>query len=87
MCGMKIVPVNVTKQGEIDMEDLLKKCVKHGNDLAAIMVRCFVKQWSHSCFTLRLLILLHMEFLTTTFGKFVILFTSTAVKFTLMVPT
>lgn len=29
MCGMKVVPVNVNKEGSIDMEDLTRKVVVH----------------------------------------------------------
>merc|ERR1712070_446724 len=38
MCGMKVVKVKVTKQGEIDMDHLRAQCEKHKDRLASIMI-------------------------------------------------
>ena len=36
---MKIVGVKNNNKGEIDMDDLVAKCEKHADKLAAVMVR------------------------------------------------
>ncbi|MDC0030236.1 aminomethyl-transferring glycine dehydrogenase [Pseudomonadota bacterium] len=38
MAGMKVVPINCDKKGNIDLEDLSEKASKHSNELAAIMI-------------------------------------------------
>uniref|UniRef100_A0A7S1XDE1 Glycine cleavage system P protein n=1 Tax=Compsopogon caeruleus TaxID=31354 RepID=A0A7S1XDE1_9RHOD len=38
MCGMKIVPVGCDDKGNIDMEEVREKAVKHRDTLAALMV-------------------------------------------------
>ena len=38
MAGMKVIPVNCDKKGNIDLKDLDKKAAKHSNELAAIMI-------------------------------------------------
>lgn len=38
MAGMKVVSVKVTATGDLDMEDLREKAVKHKDNLAAFMV-------------------------------------------------
>eukprot|EP00911_Craspedida_sp_UC1_P001851 UC1_evm1s1420 len=38
MCGMDTVPVKVTAGGGVDIVDLRKKCEKHADKLAAIMI-------------------------------------------------
>ncbi|PRT55833.1 Glycine dehydrogenase (decarboxylating), mitochondrial [Wickerhamiella sorbophila] len=38
MCGMKVVPIKCTPQGELDLTDLEAKAEKHKDDLAAIMI-------------------------------------------------
>lgn len=38
MCNMKIVKVNVTSKGEVDMGHLKEMCEVHKDDLGAIMV-------------------------------------------------
>ncbi len=38
MCGMKVVVVNCDDDGNVDIEDLKNKALKHSKDLAALMV-------------------------------------------------
>ena len=38
MAGMKVIPVNCDKKGNIDLKDLDEKAAKHSNELAAIMI-------------------------------------------------
>ena len=38
MAGMKVIPVNCDKKGNIDLKDLDEKATKHSNELAAIMI-------------------------------------------------
>ena len=38
MAGMKVVPVNVSLDGAIDVEDLTKKAQHHSNELACLMI-------------------------------------------------
>ncbi len=38
MCGMRVIVVDCDKQGNIDIEDLRRKLVEHGDTVAAIMV-------------------------------------------------
>lgn len=38
MAGMKVVVTKTTKEGNIDVEDLREKAIKHKDDLAALMV-------------------------------------------------
>jgi len=38
MAGMKVIPVNCDKNGNIDLKDLDEKAAKHSNELAAIMI-------------------------------------------------
>lgn len=38
MTGMKPVPINVDKNGSIDLGDLEAKCKKYGNRISAMMV-------------------------------------------------
>ena len=38
MCGMKVIPVACDALGNIDLDDLQTKAVKHGDQLAALMV-------------------------------------------------
>jgi glycine dehydrogenase len=38
MAGMKVVVVKAGEDGSVDMEDLLRQCQEHSDDLAAIMV-------------------------------------------------
>lgn len=38
MCGFKVVVVKCDEDGNIDMEDLQKKCLEHKDNLAALMV-------------------------------------------------
>src|SRR5690606_15089346 len=38
MAGMRVVVVNATEDGTVDLDDLRAKCEQHTDDLAAIMV-------------------------------------------------
>ena len=38
MAGMKVIPINCDKKGNIDLKDLDEKAAKHSNELAAIMI-------------------------------------------------
>ncbi len=38
MAGMKVIPVNCDKKGNIDLKDLDEKAAKYSNELAAIMI-------------------------------------------------
>jgi len=38
MAGMKVIPVNCDKKGNIDLKDLCEKAAKYSNELAAIMI-------------------------------------------------
>jgi len=38
MAGMKVIPVNCDKKGNIDLKDLDEKATKYSNELAAIMI-------------------------------------------------
>jgi len=38
MAGMKVVVIKTAKTGNIDMDDLIEKCEKHSDNLAAIMI-------------------------------------------------
>lgn len=38
MCGMKVVPIKCTNNGELDLTDLAAKAEKHSKNLAAIMI-------------------------------------------------
>ena len=38
MAGMKVIPVNCDKKGNIDLKDLCEKAAKYSNELAAVMI-------------------------------------------------
>jgi glycine dehydrogenase len=42
MAGMRVVPVKVLHNGNLDLDDLKAKAVKHRDELAAFMVRWFL---------------------------------------------
>ena len=40
MAGLKIVPINILENGNLDLADIKSKAEQHKDKLAALMVRC-----------------------------------------------
>ena len=49
MCGMKVVVVNSDENGNIDLEDLKAKALKHKDTLVSLQLLCFYRSHSLLC--------------------------------------